>query len=83
MNEKAEKDWKRFQAEMAALGISAEWRVVQPPLDWLDRFVISRKEAWNVPPVNTLYKGDYSQAPRTPTRPPFGRWWADGAALPV
>lgn len=37
----------------------------------------------NVPPVNTLYKGDYSQASRTPTRPPFERWWADGAALPV
>lgn len=83
VNEKAEKDWKRFHAEMAALGIIAEWRVMPAPLDWHDRFVLSRKEAWNVPPVNTLYKGDYSQASRTPSRPPFERWWADGTALPV
>jgi hypothetical protein len=31
--------------------------------------------------VNTLFKGDYSEASRTPTRPPFEKWWADGAPL--
>jgi len=83
VNDKATKDWKRFQAEMSALGIVSEWRVVQPPLPWHDRFIVSRRQTWNVPPINTLYKGDYSEASRTPTRPPFEAWWADGAPLPT
>lgn len=29
VNETAERDWRRFHAEMAGLGISAEWRVAQ------------------------------------------------------
>jgi hypothetical protein len=78
---KAAKDWKRFHTEMTALGITAEWRVAPQPLGWHDRFVISRRQSWNVPPVNTLYRGDYSEASRTPTRPPFERWWLEGVPL--
>jgi hypothetical protein len=81
VDEKAKKDWRRFYTEMAALDIRAEWRVVQPPLQWHDRFIVSRRESWNVPPVNTLYKGDYSEASRTPSRPPFERWWKAGQPL--
>jgi hypothetical protein len=81
VNERAENDWKRFHAEMAALGITAEWRVVPQPLPWHDRFIVSRKQTWNVPPINTLYKGDYSEASRTTVRPPFEKWWADGVPL--
>ena len=39
-------------------------------MDWHDRFILGRSQAWNVPPVNTLFKGDYSEASKTPTRPP-------------
>jgi hypothetical protein len=41
-----------------------------------DRFILGggRGQAWNVPPVNTLYKGDYSEASRTPMRPLERRW---------
>jgi hypothetical protein len=81
VDDKAKKDWKRFAAEMAALRIQAEWRVVEGRPEWHDRFILSKKQAWNVPPVNTLYKGDYSEASRTPTRPPFEKWWADGKPL--
>ena len=54
-------------------GIGVEWRVLQiSDIDWHDRFILGRNEAWNVPPVNTLYKGDYSELTRT-QRPPFER----------
>lgn len=82
MDDATRKDFKRFATEMAHRGIAAEWRVVSPiHMHWHDRFILGRRQAWNVPPFNTLYKGDYSEASRTPTRPPFDRWWADGVPL--
>lgn len=82
MDDSTRKDFKRFAAEMANRGVVAEWRVVSAPdRDWHDRFILGRRQAWNVPPVNTLLKGDYSEASRTPTRPPFGRWWEKGVPL--
>lgn len=75
-------DFKRFQKEMGALGIAAEWRVIEDraDLDFHDRFIVTKGQAWNVPPVNTLFKGDYSEITLT-TAPPFESWWAKGKAL--
>lgn len=76
------KDMKRFTAEVKSLGISAEWRVVpKRDLDWHDRFILGRNQTWNVPPVNTLHKGDYSELARTRRRPPFETWWGRGVIL--
>jgi hypothetical protein len=76
------KDFTRFAAEMASLGIEAEWRVVpKDRLDWHDRFILTRGRAWNVPPLNTLYKGSYSEAFPSTTRPPFDAWWDDATPL--
>lgn len=80
-NEESRRDLKRFTAEMKHLGISVEWRVVpKRDLDWHDRFILGRNQAWNVPPVHTLHKGDYSELART-RRPPFETWWSKGVAL--
>jgi len=77
----AAKDYKRFQAEMKTLGITVEWRIVQTAdRAWHDRFIVTRDKTWNVPPLNTIYKGDYSEFTRT-QRPPFEDWWAKGAPL--
>jgi hypothetical protein len=79
--EDAKKELKRFAAEMKHLGITVEWRIVpKKDLDWHDRFILGRNQAWNVPPVNTLHKGDYSQLSRT-RRPPYETWWAKGVPL--
>jgi hypothetical protein len=84
MDDATRKDFKRFAAEMQNRGIKAEWRTVPPAdMSWHDRFILGRRQAWNVPPVNTLFKGDYSEASRTPTRPPFERWWKTGQPLPT
>lgn len=77
----ATKDYTRFQAEMKALGINVEWRIVQTAdRTWHDRYIISRDAAWNVPPINTIYKNDYSEFSRT-DRPPFEDWWKKGTPL--
>jgi hypothetical protein len=82
MDDRTRKDFKRFAAEMRHRGITSEWRIVpRDKMDWHDRFILGRRQAWNVPPVNTLFKGDYSEASKTPTRPPFDRWWKVGTPL--
>lgn len=74
--------FKRFVAEMQNRGISTEWRVVDKrDVDWHDRFIIGKGQVWNVPPVNTLYKGDYSELTRSSQRPPFESWWAKATPL--
>lgn len=81
VGEDALKDFKRFKTEMANLGVTAEWRVVQrEDQEFHDRFIVTKGAAWNVPPINTLYKGDYSEITET-VRPPFERWWAKGAVI--
>jgi hypothetical protein len=68
-------DFKRFVAEMKTLGITVAWRSVEMrDRDWHDRFIVTHGTAWNVPPVNSLYKNDYSEITQT-TRPPFETWW--------
>jgi hypothetical protein len=77
----AAKDYKRVQAEMKELGIAVEWRIVQTAdRTWHDRFIVTRGKALNVPPLNTIYKGDYSEFART-DRPPFESWWNTGKPL--
>jgi hypothetical protein len=78
----AAKDFARFQTELAALGIASSWRIV-PDRDrmWHDRFIVTANKAWNVPPINTIYKGDYSELFRTDIRPPFEEWWNLGTEL--
>lgn len=75
------KDFKRFRKEMKALGIDAEWRIMDGARDKHDRFIVERTRAWNMPPINTLLKGDYSEISETPQPPPFEEWWAAGMDL--
>lgn len=74
-------DFKRFQAEMLGRGLAAEWRVdSRKTRDWHDRWIADDKGAWNVPPVNTLLKNDYSEIVPVTERPPFEDWWTRGAS---
>jgi hypothetical protein len=74
---------RRFAAEMKSLGIAVEWRTVETrDRDWHDRYIVTRGKAWNVPPTNTLYKGDYSEIVATDA-PPFETWWKEATPVPV
>lgn len=82
LNERSGKDFKRFANEMATRGVSAEWRT-DPKRDWHDRWLADDKTAWNVPPVNTLFKNDYSEITPASERPPFEEWWSRSAPRPL
>ncbi|MFQ5813078.1 MAG: DEAD/DEAH box helicase [Anaerolineae bacterium] len=79
-NEKAKRELERFSAEMGQKGISVEWRITERSISH-DRYIISAKSAYNVPPVNAIFQGTYGEGLRTANRPPFEQWWE--TAYPV
>jgi hypothetical protein len=82
LSDKSGKDFKRFSEEMALKGVTASWRA-DPQRDWHDRWLADDKAAWNVPPVNTLYKNDYSEITPASERPPLQEWWDRSSDRPL
>ncbi|MCG2798705.1 MAG: hypothetical protein L6367_09220 [Cellulomonas sp.] len=71
------RDYDRFRAEMATRGIAVEWRIDdRTTRDWHDRWIADDENKWNVPPINTLLKNDYSEISPATERPPLEEWWA-------
>ncbi|MFJ6167898.1 hypothetical protein ACIQH6_22445 [Micromonospora orduensis] len=76
---RSKRDFERFQHEMSNHGVLAEWRVdIRGVRDWHDRWLGDGKTVWNVPPINTLFKNDYSEISPASERPPFEDWWNRG-----
>ena len=73
------KDFRRFQIEMENKGITAEWRVADTRVegDLHDRWLLDAKSRYNLPPVNSFYKSQYSELLQTDAEPPVERWWSD------
>ncbi|MGH7812964.1 MAG: DEAD/DEAH box helicase [Candidatus Binataceae bacterium] len=78
-NERAKKDFQRFCDELVPKGILAEWRIL--PGFAHDRWIISKNACYNVPPINSLLKGDFAELLETPNRPPFDDWWNKAAPI--
>ncbi len=79
LTEKSFKDYQRFVTEMASKGIAVEWRV-DPARDWHDRFLVHGSGSYNLPPVNNLFQGQYSEILPSSTRPPVQEWWDRSAS---
>lgn len=69
------KDFQRFKHEMSNKGINVEWRV-DTARDWHDRFLVDANGSFNVPPVNNLFKNEYSEILPSDSKPPVDEWWA-------
>jgi hypothetical protein len=68
---------------VAGRGLSADWRVdSRESRDWHDRWIADDKGAWNVPPVNTLFKNDYSEIVPVMERPPLRTGGRAGSRAP-
>lgn len=81
LTERSRRDLSRFRDEMATKDIAVEWRVdPRGARDWHDRWLAADNVAWNVPPINTLFKNDYSEIYPSVERPPLQLWW-DRATL--
>jgi hypothetical protein len=79
VNDRAKKDFERFCDELKQKGIVAEWRTL--PDFAHDRFIITKSACYNVPPINSLLKGSYSEILKTPNRPPFDEWWKKASPI--
>ncbi len=60
---KSKRDYGNLMAELAARGVSLEWRVIDSTLirDTHDRWVIGDKTARNIPNVNAIFSGQHSE----------------------
>jgi len=80
VNHRAKRDFQRLRAEMEGVGLRVAWRVVRERVTH-DRYIITEGKVYNVPPVNSLFQGSYSEILLTPNVPPFETWWARGVPL--
>jgi SNF2 family DNA or RNA helicase len=79
VDERAKRDFARFKEELLKKGISAEWKVMREFSH--DRFILGKNSCYNVPPINSLLRGSYSELIKTPNRPPFNDWWAAATSI--
>lgn len=75
---KSFKDYQRFVEEMKLKGVNVEWRV-DSVNDWHDRFLVHDGGGFNVPPVNNLFQGQYSEILPSSDKPPVDEWWKRAA----
>lgn len=79
--EKIKRDFERFREEMGNRQISSEFRVMSDKQQVRmihDRWILSKDVCYNLPPINSMFMGQYSELKKTVYRPPFGEWWASG-----
>lgn len=77
---KARRDFTRLRQELRSTGIEAEWRLYDL-YEGHDRWIITESACYNVPPVNTLFAGQWSQVTQVGDRPPFEDWWAGAMSI--
>lgn len=81
---KLRRDFERFREEMKVRSIGCDLRIIcdkQLLHNIHDRWILSRDVCYNVPPINSIFKGQYSEMKETTNRPPFSDWWEKGADL--
>ncbi|MCW4009709.1 MAG: hypothetical protein NWF05_03710 [Candidatus Bathyarchaeota archaeon] len=81
VNNRLRDEFIRFKKEMETRQISAELRIIcdKTILNEIhDRWIVSESAVFNVPPIDTIFQGQYSEMKRTDNRPPFKQWWSNG-----
>lgn len=81
LTSKSFRDYGRFEEEMSNRGVVSEWRVAASDIaaDLHDRWLLDDKSRYNLPPVNSFYKGQYSEILQTESDPPVSEWWEASA----
>jgi len=81
VNKKLRDEFIRFSEEMKARQIQAELRIIcnKEILNAIhDRWIISKNSVFNIPPVDTIFQGQFSEMNKTDNQPPFEQWWSSG-----
>ncbi|MFC2038981.1 DEAD/DEAH box helicase, partial [Chloroflexota bacterium] len=79
VNRRAQNEFHRFKEELNSKGINAEWRILVKFSH--DRYLLSKNYCFNVPPVNSWFRNQYSEVLETKNRPPFEEWWEEGKPI--
>jgi len=74
------KSFKDFRKELENKGIRTELRVIPPGKtrsEIHDRWVMTQGKNYNLPSVETLQRGQYSEISETRNKLPFEKWWEE------
>ena len=75
-------DFKAFRKQMEARQCRVQWRVWDEARPPHGRFIMTDSGAWNVPPLNTILKGDLDEIlPSTQGPSDFEELWVKGIDL--
>jgi hypothetical protein len=80
---KAKGEYGRLRQEMQSRGVSLEWRIVDGATmpTFHDRWILDGDQCWNVPPVNTIFKGQASEMLRSQSRPDIDAYLRGSASV--
>jgi len=82
--DKLRRNFKRFSEEMKNRGIKAECRVIcdkELMRQIHGRWLISKEICFKLPPVNSIYQGQFDEIVETGVPPPFNDWWKEAYDL--
>ncbi|MDH5718728.1 MAG: DUF262 domain-containing protein [Spirochaetia bacterium] len=75
--------FKKFRKEMENQGIKVEFNVITDNSisNIHDRWILSSNINFNIPSINTIDRGQFSEIKETQNRPPFELWWDNSKKL--
>lgn len=77
-------EFLRLRTELQNKGIVIEWKIITAPnmlSSFHDRWLCDSSNAWNIPPVNTIFKGQESEMLRTSNKPNISRLLKQSTAI--
>lgn len=79
-NKKLRDKFLRFRGEMLKNGVEVQFRVLidKSIHDVHDRWLLSKNKKFNLPSLNTIYRGQYSEIKETTNSFPFEKYWEKG-----
>lgn len=74
------RDFEKFKEELQERDIESEMKVIsgEDAADIHDRWLLSENQSYNIPSINTIGRGQYTEISESSTRPPFKDWWNKG-----
>jgi len=82
--EKLHTDFKRFKTELKNKGIDSSCRIIVDK-DLINkihgRWIISKSSCYKVPPLNSIFQGQFDELVKIDTKPNFHDWWKNSLDL--
>ena len=75
---KLKRDFIRFKEEMKNRGIESSCKIIVDKnliREIHGRWILSKSICCNIPPINSIFMGQYDEMKITNNRPPFEVWW--------